>query len=215
MFYWILFNEDNYNACVRSGLLENIPFKERSPKTNAFLLMSNIIHRFIRVSPLIQDQVNNRIRSMGNQTTIGFHIRKGDRHSDFHETRQFLLDTDVKSFSHCSIVNSHPKAVLFVASDSSEAKQKVIATTTRRVFTSSKRARHSNAAMRKEKNVGILFDSFIDLLTVASCDYMVGTWKSSFSVVAGAFQGKVPYFVTRMSKCFQPETVSYSLFCYT
>ena len=106
-------------------------------------------------------------------------------------------------------MKKHAHAVLYVASDSAEAKKTVEKASMNRVVTSSTIARHSNASMRRDKNVDILTDAFVDLLTVASCDYVVGTWKSSFSVVAGAFHGKMPYFVKPWSRCEIPVSLGY------
>ena len=120
-----------------------------------------------------------------------------------------MYDSDIQSFVQCEVVKKHTQAVLYVASDSAEAKKAVEEASVNRVVTSSTIARHSNAAMRRDKNVDILTDAFIDMLTVASCDYVVGTWKSSFSVVAGAFQGKMPYFVKPWKKCVIPQSLGY------
>ena len=106
-------------------------------------------------------------------------------------------------------------AVLFVASDSTEAKNVIRANTRHVVITVSSKARHSNGSMGLKKNIDILAESFADMLTVGSCDYVVGTWRSTFSVVAAAFQGRIPYFVARRKACFQPTYVDYCNVCLT
>ena len=215
LFSWLLYNEENYNTLVKLGLLEDIPYKSRDPRAHSFYLMSNIFKRHLTVSPLIQEVVENRIRRYRNSTLVGFHIRKGDRHSDFKETRDFIFGEDVYQFVRCSIVQSHPNAVLFVASDSTEAKNVIRANTRHVVITVSSKARHSNGSMGLKKNIDILAESFADMLTVGSCDYVVGTWRSTFSVVAAAFQGRIPYFVARRKACFQPTYVDYCNVCLT
>ena len=209
LFHWILFNKYNYDRLVEAGLIDAIPFRRESTAKTSFKLMVNIIRNYLTVQPTVQQQVDQRRQTFNGQTSIGFHIRKGDKHADFKETRNFLYDRDVLAFPQCVIVQNHTNAVLYVASDSNEAKKMVQKATHHRVIVSSTVARHSHAAMRKEKNVDILMDSFVDLLAVASCDFIVGTWKSSFSVVAGAFRGVTPYFVQPWKRYAIPERIAF------
>lgn len=213
LFSWLLFNEENYNALVKIGLLEDVPYHSRDPRAHSFYLMSNILRKHVIVSPMIQEAVENRLRRFRNSTLVGFHIRKGDRHSDFKETRDFIYGDDVYQFARCSVVQSHPGAVLFVASDSTEAKNVVKSSTRHPVITVASKARHSNGHMGQNTNIDILAESFTDMLTVGACDYVVGTWKSTFSVIAAAFQGNIPYFVARRKACFQPNYVDYWSVC--
>ena len=50
---------------------------------------------------------------------------------------------------------------------------------------------------------------FVDMMTLARCTFIVGTYKSSFSTLAAAFQGHIPFYVRQRAKCFLPRSIVY------
>ena len=77
------------------------------------------------------------------------------------------------------------------------------------VFSFTPKATHSDSAFKSTKGNDIVKELFVELLALGSCDALVGTYRSSFSFLASSFQGKVPYLVTRNSKCFLPSSLHF------
>ena len=91
-------NEENYNQAVALGLVENKPFRADNYSAVGFELMSTIVRRKLVINREIEIAVDKRFEVIGSGPVVGFHIRKGDRQSDFKETRNFLYNGDVKQF---------------------------------------------------------------------------------------------------------------------
>lgn len=205
---WMLYNEQTYHQVVQLGLLPEEPFSQTDPTLRGFALLSTVLRNHFIPHERILAAVKNRTKEFAGYTTVGFHIRKGDKHSDFKESRNFIYNGDVSSFSSCEVFSKVSNPLIFVASDSTEAKKQVeLDNPTRKVIISSAVAQHTYSAVRKEGIKHLLDDVLIDMLTLASCDYVIGTWKSSYSILAGAFQGHLPYFVSRNKRCFIPKRV--------
>lgn len=209
LYHWIVYNEENYHKLVKLGLLPDIPYSQYEPSIHGFYLLSNIVRKHLIPKEYIQQLVKIRTKEFANNkeyTSVAFHIRKGDGRADFKESRIFLYGGDVTSFSTCSLFDTIKNPLIFVASDSTEAKRKVISDNPKRkVVVSSAIAKHSKLAVRKDSNKHVLDNVLVDMLSLASCDYLIGTWKSTYSMIAGAFQGRLPYFVPRGQKCFIPK----------
>ena len=106
----------------------------------------------------------------------------GDRNSDFVEYRSFLFTKDIMSFLKCSIFDQYPKASIYIASDSNFAKGIVLNNTmNHEVFSFTPKATHSDSAFKSTKGNDIVKELFVELLTLGSCDALVGTYRSSFS----------------------------------
>ena len=67
----------------------------------------------------------------------------------------------------------------------------------------------TNTEQDKEKSKHYLDDVLVDMLSLASCDYIIGTWRSSYSLLAAAFQGHIPYYVSRNTPCFIPKRIMF------
>lgn len=210
LFMWMLYNEDTYNMVVSLGLLPKEPFYKRDASLRGFDLLSKVLRTYFIPKQHIQDRVNELVKDFRGYTTVGFHIRKADRTSDVKESRRFLFHNDVSAFSTCEVFTTLHNPLIFVASDSTEAKQQVEKENpTRKVITSSIVAHHTYFAVRKEKSKHYLDDVLVDMLSLASCDYIIGTWKSTYSLLAAAFQGHIPYYVSRNSRCFIPKRIMF------
>ncbi|OAO14847.1 LIM-type zinc finger-containing protein [Blastocystis sp. ATCC 50177/Nand II] len=160
--------------------------------------MSTIVRRKLVINREIEIAVDKRFEVIGSGPVVGFHIRKGDRQSDFKETRNFLYNGDVKQFMLCSVFASVPDASIFIASDSSNAKYSLVKEyPNRRIIVFNVTAEHTYSAVRNEWGRQRLQTMFVDMMTLARCTFIVGTYKSSFSTLAAAFQGHIPFYVTR------------------
>lgn len=211
LYSWMLYNEETYHQIVKLGLLPDIPYSQLEPSIHGFNLLSNVLRRYFIPKEHIQESVRKQTSFINkNNTSVAFHIRKGDKKSDFKESRYFLYGKDVTSFSTCPLFDTIENPLIFVASDSTEAKKQVVDDNpSRKVVVSSAVAHHSYSAVRKESSKHVLDNVLVDMLSLASCDYLIGTWKSTYSIIAGAFQGHLPYFVTRGQKCFIPKRIQF------
>ena len=210
LFAWMLYNNETYSEIVRLGLLDDRPFESFSPSVHGFRLLSNIVRKHFIMNDDIRTAVQERRRIIGNDTCVAFHIRMGDKQSDFKEYRSFIFSGDIHAFSNCKVFQQYPNATIFVSSDSSFAKSVVLKDNSqRRVVTFSEKAQHSFSAVRSGKGRAVIHNLLVDIMTIASCDIVIGTYKSSFSLLAAAFQGNPPYWVARRSKCFLPDRIVY------
>ena len=57
-----------------------------------------------------------------------------------------------------------------------------------------------------------LFLASVDMISIAQSEIVIGTKCSSYSIIAAAFQGNVPYLVSKGGKCEQPTILEYN--CY-
>lgn len=211
LFAWLPYYNETYNALVRLGFLEDRPFKSVHPSIHGFNVLSYVTRNHFVFSEEILKTVRERRERMGsNKPCVGFHIRMGDRNSDFVEYRSFLFTKDIMSFLKCSIFDLYPKASIYIASDSNFAKGIILNNTmNHEVFSFTQKATHSDSAFKSRKGNDIVKELFYELLTMGSCDALVGTYRSSFTFLASSFQGKVPYLVTRNSKCFLPSSLHF------
>ena len=210
LFAWFPYYNETYNALVRLGFLEDRPFNSVHPSIHGFNVLSYVMKNHFVFNEEIMKTVRERRERMGKGPCVGFHIRMGDRNSDFVEYRSFLFTKDIMSFLKCSIFDQYPKASIYIASDSNFAKGIVLNNTMNHdVFSFTPKATHSDSAFKSTKGNDIVKELFVELLTLGSCDALVGTYRSSFSFLASSFQGKVPYLVTRNSKCFLPSSLHF------
>ena len=210
LFSWMLLNRETYRQVVALGLLDDEPYGSKSASVLGFQLMSNILRRKFIIKEEIMEEVRKRFEVIGKKPVVGFHIRRGDRSSDFKETRHFLYEEDIPRFMSCSVFKTVPKATIFIASDSTVTKYKLRDSyPQRRIVVFNMTAEHTYSAVRKDFGRQRVRNVFIDMMTLAQCDYIVGTYRSSYSTLAAAFQGHVPYYVKHRQKCFVPRSFTY------
>ena len=214
LFAWITGRKDNYQCLVELGLLDNIPYGTRDVSINGFYLLSRIVRNYFRMTNTISNKVNRNLDSNWNTTNrIGIHIRKGDKTSDLRESHPFLYNSDVNSFIECNIIKNYINPTIYLASDSTVAKlqfQSLNKKYNYHIMTTNIKARHTSVFSLSKGPSSILFNTVADLLSIAQSDIVIGTQDSTFSIVAAAFQGKVPYLVAKHKHCYQPQILVFS-----
>ena len=204
LFAWLPYNNNTYQALVRLGILENRPYESAHPSVHGYYVLSYVMKNHFIFNDDFMERVNNRRKILQDGNCISFHMRMGDKKSDFKETRSFIYESDIMSFINCSVVRESPSTPIFVSSDSSYAKEILMNNTQNyRVITYYQKAVHSGS-FSFGKGINSTVDTFLDLVTLGSCKEFVGTYASTFSILAASFTGKLPYFVTRNSSCFKP-----------
>lgn len=205
LFSWMMRNEENFNQTVALGLIENRPFSAGNYSAVGFELMTNIVRKKLIINKDIEIAVDKRFEVIGSEPVVGFHIRKGDQQSDFKETRNFLYSCDMKYFMKCSVFSHAPNASIFIASDSTSTKYSLVNKyPNKRIVVFNVTAEHTASAVRKDSGKTALQSVFVDMMTLARCTYIVGTYKSTFSTLAAAFQGHIPFYVRHRARCFLP-----------
>lgn len=208
LFAWFPYYNETYNALVRLGILEDRPFESVHPSIHGLNILSYVMKKHFVFSDEIMKSLQERKEMMGNKPCVAFHIRMGDRNSDFREYRSFLFTRDLKKFVNCSIFEQYPDASIYIASDSNFAKGIIRNNTVNhKIYSFTEKATHSDSAFRSQEGNEIVKEIFLELLTIGTCDALVGTHRSSFTFLASSFQGKVPYLVSRHSKCFLPTAL--------
>ena len=211
LFAWLPYNNNTYQALIQLVFLENRPYESAHPSVHGYYALSYVmINHFIFIDDFME-RVHKRRKILQNENCISFHMRMGDKKSDFKETRSFIYESDLLSFINCPVVNEHPSAPIFVSSDSSYAKEIIMNNTqNHRVITYNQKAIHSGTFSFGKGFISTV-NTFLDLVTLGSCKEFVGTYASTFSILAASFTGKVPYLVTRNSTCFRPTDYFYLL----
>ena len=152
--------------------------------------------------------VNKNRNAWKNRPSVGMHIRKG-KSKEFRDRGEFLYYSDVNGFVNCNLFKNLSNPVVYVASDSTEMKQNIMKSKRSfSVVTSQVHASHSSPILLNQKSK-VIGDVLIDVLTVASCDYVIGTWGSTLSIMAAAFQGNIPYLVGKNQSCFLSNVIVY------
>ena len=215
LFAWITSRKENYQQLVKMGLLDNYPFGYYDVSINGFYLLSNVLRRYFKITPYINQLVDRNLNGDWNkENRIGIHIRMGDRDADFKESNPFLFDNDVESFIDCNILNTYTKPTIYLASDSTKAKSKFYELNQKylyKISSTHEKAKHTSVYNVPRGPSQILHQSVADLLSIAQSDQVIGTQDSTFSIVAAAFQGKIPYLVAKSKKCYQPRILEYRM----
>ena len=101
--------------------------------------------------------------------------------------------------------------MILVASDSSRAKMMIRNYNPRKEViwwvnkTSHTMTRHSKYTARS-----VVESSVLDLFSLASCDALIGAFRSTYSLTAAALIGEVPYLVSRRSSsCAIPNVINF------
>lgn len=208
LFVWIVSNSQNHRKLIDLGLLPNETFEKTNPSIRGFQLLSFVVRNFIHFNDSLIREADRQASQWRGSPSVAFHIRQGDRKMNIEHDCVFLDDRDIMSFVNCSVFQELRNALMFVASDSASAKQLVLqANPGRRVFLSPIQAHHSQASFQR---IGTeVKEAIVELLTISSCDVIIGTWLSTFSLLAGALQGSLPHFVAKNHSCFVPVHIEY------
>lgn len=209
LFNWITYNKDNYYSLIRLQLLEDTRYESLHPAIHGFKVLSNIMRQHIVFNQELLNAVNDKKQIISHSKCISFHIRMGNYKSDFRDGRIFLYENDVMSFINCPIIMNYSRTPIVLSSDSTYAKS-IIMNNTRehRVISSSNKAIHSSHFSFLNKNKGT-FGTFLDLLTLSNCNELIGTFGSTFTILASSLMGKLPYLVSKNSTCKQPQGYFY------
>lgn len=209
LFAWLPYNFKTYQALVRLGILRNKPYESAHPAIHGFYVLSYVMRNHIKFSQFLLDKVDERRKHLNNGNCLSFHVRMGDLKSDFKESKSFIFETDLKSFVSCPIVNNYPNYLIFLSSDSSYAKNVIFNNTKdHKILSYDQRVKHSSLSSFSSASETTL-SSLLDILTLGSCKEFVGTYGSTFSVLAASLVGKVPYLVSRNKSCFIPKEYFY------
>lgn len=207
LFAWVLGNKHNYEKFVQLGFLPNKPFNSSDISVHGFRLLSHILKNYFIFSKDVTGVVTKNRNAWKNRPSVGMHIRKG-KSKEFRD-KEFLYYSDVNGFVNCNLFKNLSNPVVYVASDSTEMKQKIMKSKRSfSVVTSHVHASHSSPTLLNQKSK-VIGDVLIDVLTVASCDYVIGTWGSTLSILAAAFQGNIPYLVGKNQSCFLSNVIVY------
>ena len=95
LFVWLPYNNNTYQALIRLGFLENRPYESAHPSVHGYYALSYVmINHFIFTDDFVE-RVHKRRKILQNENCISFHMRMGDKKSDFKETRSFIYESDL------------------------------------------------------------------------------------------------------------------------
>ena len=209
LFNWLTYNKDNYHSLIRLGILKDKKFESSHPAIHGFNVLSNIMRKHIVFNREFSNAVNDRSQIIGHSKCISIHIRMGNYKSDFRDGRIFLFESDVLSFIDCPILKKYSNAPIFLTSDSRYAKSLFINNTRgHRVISSSKRVFHTSGVSFNKNFIGT-YGAFLDLVTLGTCSELIGTKRSTFTILAASLMGKLPYLVGKNSSCDLPKAYFY------
>ena len=101
--------------------------------------------------------------------------------------------------------------MILVASDSSRAKMMIRNYNPQKeVFWWVNKTTHTMTRYYRQTARAVVESSVFDLFSLASCDAMIGTFRSTYSLTAAALIGEVPYLVSRgSSACTIPKVITF------
>ena len=209
LFNWLAYNKDNYYSLIRLGILKDGNYESSHPAIHGFNVLSNIMKKHIVFNREFVNAVNDRRKFIGNSKCISMHIRMGNYKSDFNDGRIFLYENDVMSFIDCPILKKNSKDPILLTSDSRYAKNLIVSNTRdHRVIASSKKVIHTSHVSFDNNFLGT-YGAFLDLVTLSTCNELIGTSGSTFSILAASLMGKLPYLVGKNSSCELPKAYFY------
>lgn len=193
-----------FDEYVKLGVFHESDYMNENLNHLAFRLNSYIAKRYFRFSDSIMKEVNDLLVGIEARDLVGYHIRMGDAASDVKEHANFLYSSDVMRFINCSHIHYTPHSVLYVASDSSLAKQWIKNTTSYRTLFQQSRVSHSWNDIREGVVSSAVKQVLVDIGVLSKCSVIVGTLGSSLTYLAACLQGSIPYYVTRNRDCYYP-----------
>lgn len=173
-------------------------------KSITFQVYSIILKNYIKPNDEIIHTVDSLLRGYNSRNLIGFHIRVSGKESDFKESAQFLYRSDLLRFINCSLIDYYKEPVIYVASDSSFAKQLIVNNTSHRVVFNNAIAIHTSSEIGKGNATTGVFGVLVDILALSRCQQIIGTKGSSLTYLAAAYQGDYPLYITRNTDCYYP-----------
>ena len=203
LFQWILCNEENRRLLRARNLLPSYDANATS-EVNGFRFMSFILKK-LKIKPEILNEAKRRIGWESGKKVNAIHIRIG-RHRGFQDNSFFLLEDDIPRFAQCASKFDLIQNNTYLASDSPIAKAYY---SNRTAFpgyiVSSTVAKHTEGSVNRT----IFTEAFTDMITMSLCSSLIGTWRSSYTTVTGAFQGNIPYYILRgwSGACRENSTV--------
>ena len=67
---------------------------------------------------------------------------------------------------------------------------------------------HTDHAMSSDQKTIAIESVLFDIVALSRCDILIVTKGSSLSYLAAAYQGSVPYYVTRNTTCYYPHNLT-------
>ena len=212
LFLFMIQNEENRKVLHSLGLLDESTSNPPRYDHEAFFLYSYFLRNHLILSKSMRTSIDDRLAIRGNRKLLCMHIRCGIPLADFPDQASFLNRKDIHTFHSCqNHFNWSNNALILVASDSSRAKMMIRNYNPRKEViwwvnkTSHTMTRHSKYTSRS-----VVESSVLDLFSLASCDALIGTFRSTYSLTAAALIGEVPYLVSRRSSsCAIPNVINF------
>lgn len=200
-----------FDTFVKLGVFNQSDYSTNSASILGFRLMSHIVRNYITVNPSIVKTAAHMFSNVTGRYRVGFHLRMSDNSSDFKEAfkmEHFLYDEDVKRILDCQYIDYSRHPVFFVASDSSLVKEEITSQSNDTVIMIRDKSLHTGHKMNGNDRVLALHSVLVDVMALSMCDTLVVTKGSSLSFLAAAFQGSVPYYITRNTMCYLPRDLT-------
>lgn len=206
LFSYFLEKEENLILLQQRGYLSEkeckIPRKQL-----VSLLVERVFEYNLHVQKSVIDSVNSILKPYESQLSVSqsrisnppfrkiqnlvsVHIRYGSGGADFTDTNAFLKENSTRVFIDCISPQIKPNDFIFVASDSTQAKNDFIKRFGNRVITSQEKLEHSGVIKKgKKKNIIVeansqsLLNALTDIIIASMASRFVGTQASTFSAM--------------------------------
>lgn len=181
------------------------------PSILGFRLFSFVVRNHMAINKRIINRVSALLSPYSGRPFVGLHLRMSNRLSDFREKyicENFLYDNDVDAIQECKYINYQQQPVIYVASDSSIVKEKINVMLNTTVIMHNATSFHTDHKMSSD-NKRLAYESVLyDIVVLSKCDVLIVTKGSSLSYLAAAYQGSVPYYVSRNKTCYYPHSLT-------
>lgn len=207
---YVISKREWFDVLTGLGLLESNDW-DLTQSIRGFKLMSTILRKYFRFNPKLESEVNNMLQAYNKESLIGIHLRMSDSSSDFKEayiSEHFIFEEDALSVLRCKYINHSHNPVLYVASDSSSIKKEIAKQSNVTVITSNMKSLHTGHNMEQNQRNEALRAVVLDIIALSKCKTLIVTKGSSLSYIAAAFQGSVPYYISRNTSCFFPKELT-------
>ena len=207
---YIISKREWFDELTRLGLVKSSDW-DRTQSIRGFKLMSIILHKYFHFNPMLESEVNSMLKAYNKESLIGIHLRMSDSSSDFKEayiSEHFIFEEDALSVLRCKYINHSHNPVLYVASDSSSIKKEIAKQSNVTVVTSNMKSLHTGHNMEQNQRNEALHSVVMDIIALSKCKTLIVTKGSSLSYIAAAFQGSVPYYISRNTSCFFPKELT-------
>ncbi len=181
------------------------------PSILAFHLFSYVVRNHMIINKRIQNSVLNLFSSYSGGCSVGFHLRLSGTLSDFKERsiyENFLFESDINTLQECKYIDYQKRPVFYVASDSSLVKERIRANSNATVITHNATSLHTGHAIGGDKEQTAFQSVLFDIVALSKCHILIVTKGSSLSYLAAAYQGNVPYYISRNTTCYYPTSLT-------